>query len=240
MRESHGTGEGRGSSLGEAHDFGLKAAETDATKRALATFGKPFGLGLYGGLTTPHRQKTLARNAADRPVEASAPLAPDDTTPVARPSRYYDRSGDAVSRDRRHAARQPNGMRTNDTLSAPADGDLPEAAPGKIDKSVLTIGAPRRLRDKGRLRFVVSHLCLICGRQPADAHHTQFAQPRAIGLKVSDEFTVPLCRLNHRELHQACNEKARWERRNFRPLATAEQLRKESRGKRFPAFGGSG
>ena len=47
IREGHGTGEGRGTSPGEVHDIALKAAETDATKRALATFGKPFGLELY-------------------------------------------------------------------------------------------------------------------------------------------------------------------------------------------------
>src|SRR6476659_6566471 len=47
IREGHGTGEGRGTSAGEVHDTALKAAETDATKRALATFGKPFGLALY-------------------------------------------------------------------------------------------------------------------------------------------------------------------------------------------------
>ena len=39
VREGHGTGEGRGTSPGEVHDIALKAAETDATKRALATFG---------------------------------------------------------------------------------------------------------------------------------------------------------------------------------------------------------
>src|SRR6476620_5429272 len=47
IREGHGTGEGRGSLAGEVHDIALKAAETDATKRAFATFGKPFGLELY-------------------------------------------------------------------------------------------------------------------------------------------------------------------------------------------------
>src|SRR5262245_63586873 len=47
IREGHGTSEGRGTSAGEAHDFALKAAETDGTKRALATFGKHFGLALY-------------------------------------------------------------------------------------------------------------------------------------------------------------------------------------------------
>ena len=30
-------------------------------------------------------------------------------------------------------------------------------------------------------------------------------------MKVSDEFTVPLCRGHHRQLHQAGNEVAWWE-----------------------------
>src|SRR4029078_12563198 len=47
VREGHGSGEGRGTSPGEVHDIALKAAETDATKRAFATFGRPFGLELY-------------------------------------------------------------------------------------------------------------------------------------------------------------------------------------------------
>ena len=56
IREGHGTGEGRGTSPGEVHDIALKAAETDATKRALATFGKPFGLELYRKHKAPSLQ----------------------------------------------------------------------------------------------------------------------------------------------------------------------------------------
>jgi hypothetical protein len=33
-----------------------------------------------------------------------------------------------------------------------------------------------------------------------DPHHLRFAQGRALGRKVSDEFTVPLCRTYHREI----------------------------------------
>ena len=51
----------------------------------------------------------------------------------------------------------------------------------------------------------------MCGRQPSDPHHLRFAQPRALGLKVSDEFTVPLCRGHHRQLHQAGDEAAWWD-----------------------------
>jgi DNA recombination protein Rad52 len=60
IREGHGTGQGHGSSPGEVHDIALKAAETDATKRALATFGKPFRLALYGSGKTPSHAKTPA------------------------------------------------------------------------------------------------------------------------------------------------------------------------------------
>ena len=95
---------------------------------------------------------------------------------------------------------------------------------GKIDKSVLTISEPRRLRDKAHLRFVASQPCLVCGRSPADAHHLRFTQPRAMGLKVSDEFTVPLCRAHHRDNHNHGDEVAWWERRAIDPMATSRML----------------
>ena len=47
VREGFGSGEAKALTPGEAHELALKAAETDATKRALATFGNPFGLALY-------------------------------------------------------------------------------------------------------------------------------------------------------------------------------------------------
>jgi hypothetical protein len=103
---------------------------------------------------------------------------------------------------------------------------LPQAdtAPAKIDKSLLTISEPRRHRDKINLKFVASQPCLICGRSPADAHHLKFTQPRAMGLKVSDEFTVPLCRVHHRDLHSVGDEVTWWERRAIDPLATSRML----------------
>ena len=47
-REGLGAGEATAETAGQAHERAAKAAETDATKRALATFGAPFGLTLYG------------------------------------------------------------------------------------------------------------------------------------------------------------------------------------------------
>src|SRR4029077_20082301 len=68
-----------------------------------------------------------------------------------------------------------------------------ESHSSRIDKSVLSLPEPRRLRDKAHIRYVSKRPCLICGRQPSDPHHIRFAQQRALGRKVSDEFIVPLC-----------------------------------------------
>ncbi|MGB9271419.1 MAG: DUF968 domain-containing protein [Pseudolabrys sp.] len=73
-------------------------------------------------------------------------------------------------------------------------------------QSCSYMAEPKYRRDKSHLRFVASQPCLICGRHPSDPHHLRSAQPRALGVKVSDEFTLPLCRGHHRQLHQAGNE----------------------------------
>ena len=99
-----------------------------------------------------------------------------------------------------------------------------ETTPAKIQKSELTISEPRRHRDKAHLKFVASQPCLVCGRSPADAHHLRFTQLRAMGRKVSDEFTVPLCRTHHRDNHSSGDEVAWWERRAIDPVATSRML----------------
>jgi hypothetical protein len=106
--------------------------------------------------------------------------------------------------------------------------------PNQTDRCVLTIAQPKRLRDKAHLKFVASQACLVCGRQPCDPHHLRFAQPKAIGLKVSDEFTVLLCRGHHRQLHQAGNEVAWWEKLNINALEIVERFWKQTRTKPTP------
>jgi hypothetical protein len=99
-----------------------------------------------------------------------------------------------------------------------------DATPAKIEKSELTISEPRRHRDKGHLKFVATQPCLVCGRRPADAHHLRFTQPRAMGRKVSDEFTVPLCRTHHRDNHRFGDEAAWWGRQAIDPVGTSRKL----------------
>ena len=83
---------------------------------------------------------------------------------------------------------------------------------------------PRRLRDKLHREFVAAQPCLVCGRQPSDAHHLRFTQPRALGRKVSDEFTVPLCRMHHREIHRSVKEQHWWSRVGIDPIPIADKL----------------
>jgi hypothetical protein len=108
-------------------------------------------------------------------------------------------------------------------------GALNAEQTGRIDKSVLTIGAPRRFRNKEHLRFVVRQPCLLCGRKPSDPHHLGFTQPRALGRKVSDEFVVPLCRTHHREAHRASDERAWWKTAGINPIKIARKLWAETR-----------
>ena len=86
-----------------------------------------------------------------------------------------------------------------------------------------------RLRDKDHRKFVSSQPCVVCGRSPADAHHLRFAQPRALGRKVSDEFTVPVCRVHHRELHRHGDEAAWWQSIKIDPLPVAHRLWQHAR-----------
>ena len=99
----------------------------------------------------------------------------------------------------------------------------------KIDKSVLTISEPKRFRCKEHLCFVAEQPCLVCGRLPSHAHHIRYAQPKGLGLKVSDEFTVPLCAIHHSENHTTGDERRWWQERNLDPLPVAHRLWQNSR-----------
>ena len=99
-----------------------------------------------------------------------------------------------------------------------------EQARSRIDKSVLTISEPKRIRSREHLRFVAQQPCVICGRTPAHAHHIRYAQSRGLALKVSDEFTVPLCAIHHSQNHATGDERRWWHERKIDPLAVAHQL----------------
>jgi ERF superfamily protein len=93
-----------------------------------------------------------------------------------------------------------------------------------VDKTVLTLPTTRRIRDREHVKSVAKQSCLVCGRRPADAHHLRFAQSPALGRKVSDEFTIPLCRGHHREVHHCGDEAAWWKKTGIDPTAAARVL----------------
>jgi hypothetical protein len=117
-------------------------------------------------------------------------------------------NGNSVDKHRKVKARKP--ARRADTL--------------EIDKSELSHPEPRRIRDREHVRYVTKQPCLVCGRTPSDPHHLCFAQHRALGRKVSDEFTVPLCRGHHREVHRCGDEAAWWRKAGIDPAAAARAL----------------
>jgi hypothetical protein len=98
-----------------------------------------------------------------------------------------------------------------------------------IDKSALPLSEPRRYRDRAHLEFVASQPCLLCGREPSDAHHLRFMQAKALGRRVSDEFAVPLCRTHHRAVHRHGDEAAWWKSAGIDAVAVAHRLWQHTR-----------
>ena len=111
-------------------------------------------------------------------------------------------------------------MDGSQTASVPSQSSRPKSesdARPLLPKSI-------RLRDKEHCKFVANQPCVVCGRVPSDPHHLRFAQPRALGRKVRDEFTVPLCRVHHRELHRRGDEAAWWQAIKIDPMPVALKL----------------
>ena len=327
-REGCGSGHGRGHTPGEAHESALKEAETDAMKRALTTFGNPFGLALYdkeqlgvrgkarnhkkanglilswivlsteGEVVSVHQDPTdyckalcqvieagsnperltalwarngvsiemLRANLPDLRTEAgehyadvllrlyrcqlkelhqeqeadqveaeaiqkasqSGTLDQEVTRAQAeavQKTAASDTSGQQVGHANEGEVPNESVLRAN--RAASSNGQKGANAAGPVDKSALPISAPRRVRDKDHLRFVASQPCLVCGRSPGHAHHIRYAQPRAMGRRVSDEWTVPLCATHHRALHTVGDEEKWWKERGINPILHAEQLWRE-------------
>jgi DNA recombination protein Rad52 len=311
-REGCGSGHGSGATPGEAHESAIKEAETDAMKRALTTFGNPFGLALYDkeqqnvrgrrqkrdnsataqpitwivlsaegeylsahedpidcckalrqlleAASTPERLRALwQRNLVTLAMlKRNLPALKTDTDQhyadilTSLYKRRLREMHEEVSRRqgegeiaRTHGTKEPASLSAQETVARQKGdaaqsekptpqgkketGSVPdqgtrvetESAPGQIDKSALPISAPRRVRDKEHLRYVARQPCLICGRSPGQAHHLRFAQPRALGRKVSDEWVVPLCATHHRALHGVGDEKQWWKDRGIDPIGHA-------------------
>jgi DNA recombination protein Rad52 len=314
-REGTGIGHGSGATLGEAHESALKEAETDATKRALVTFGNRFGLALYdkeqNGVQrakparseagaapmvwtlitgkaqpqvceTPHRFCAAAKEALHQAPSlaelealwtANAPtiaqLRAVEPQLRTRNGTHYADLLESLSRQQRSAlqaafekplAATPAAEGHTDTVPAPAaPTGVDEPAPARLHivpstasvaeplaaarpplgtvvppapdgRAAGTFTAPRRMRDPNHLKRVAALPCLVCGRSPSHAHQLRFAQFRSLGSKPSDEWTVPLCPIHHRALHDAGHEAEWWQATGIDAKAEAERLWRTTRG----------
>ena len=219
VREGSGSGKAD-PTPGQANELALKGAETDATKRALATFGNPFGLALYDreqlGVRKARCEKAspasppvcpwMLRSAAggeeasfDQPSEFVGALrkAMSEANDIELLFAIWEQNVDtvrALNRSLKQEQLPKSGIapqlvnhlkhcaialvkpesRSNGSHHAKVSGPPPTPTPSKIDKSVLTISEPKRIRRKEHLRFVASQPCLICGRS---AHHVRYANP---------------------------------------------------------------
>jgi hypothetical protein len=250
--------------LGDAHESALKEAETDATKRALTTFGNLFGLALYD-----KDQLGVARTKTDSATQKSEPLPVTWTlfSTTGAPFQKFDNpqgycsaakeallnskgSGDledfwkanqssiAQLRSVWPELKTRHGVHYADVLERlyrsqilrweHEDKTRASNEASTIDKSGLVINAPKRIRDEPHLKYITSLPCLVCGRTPSHAHHLRFAQSRAMGKKVSDEYVVPLCLIHHRALHDVGSEETWWEEHKIDALTEAEKLWRQS------------
>lgn len=259
VREGIGTGYACDPSPEAAHELALKAAETDATKRALATFGNVFGLALYD---REQAHVTKLQKAAKSPPLTVYVLSRNDKSKV-----RYTQPSDFIAAAQREIDRLETidglydfwtaNLATLALLSGNNSGDaaaetflqhikqrlrdlVPKLEPtgashlstGAPSNAAIAIPKEKRIRDPQHLAFVRTQPCLVCGRRPAHAHHLRFAQPRGMGLKVSDEFTLPLCNVHHDELHRTADERAWWARYGIiEPLKYADRLWAASREK---------
>jgi hypothetical protein len=255
-REGSGVGHGSGATLGEAHESALKEAETDAMKRALATFGNLFGLALYDKEQNGVRRRTKANGVTGQAVgwallsSAGQPLATHhdpqgfcgalretlEAMPnLAELQALWARNARTINQLRASLPdlKTPQGTHYADVLeklyekysAQHANSTKEEAGHGtSVPASVFLLPHPKRIRDASHLHYVGSQPCLVCGRTPSQAHHLKFAQPRAIASKPSDEWTVPLCLLHHRALHDVGSEKTWWQEHGIDAKVEAQRL----------------
>jgi hypothetical protein len=125
----------------------------------------------------------------------------------------------------------------NGPESVQTDKHVDPGEPSLDRRGTLAMPKALRYRNREHVRLVAKLPCLVCGRQPSDPHHLRFAQPRGLGQRVSDEFTVPLCRAHHRELHRRGDERAWWRGYGIEPLGVAAELWKRTHEAEIPVSG---
>lgn len=233
MEPSQGLDADRGSANGPKHSDGRRPPPV-RSGREFKTTSKPI---LSAEQSASRRDALLVEIERLNSAEDAAAWARDSL-----PVKNALTTADAHAVERAFAARlssfdqtEPDASSADDSIrTTRSDGPDPPRRPEMTSpfaepKSRPILQKDIRLRDKEHRRFVARQPCLVCGRLPSDPHHLRFAQPRALGRRVSDEFTVPLCRVHHRDLHRKGNEAAWWQAVKIDPLPQAAKLWRQTR-----------
>ena len=132
-----------------------------------------------------------------------------------RSDRRFRPGSPACRRYRMKTSRQPNRIQ-------PTANDETRS---RIDKSVLALpGAQAAARQDSTYALWPSSPASSAAASPATRTICALRSRADLAQKVSDEFTVPLCRAHHRELHRAGKEGDWWSRTGFEPLNSARRL----------------
>lgn len=234
-----------------------KEAETDATKRALSTFGNSFGLPLYDRDRKGVRKSRSSQQKPSRwaihdaagsvstqftdPQACARAMCQkiDDTATLSELAALWSSNKALVDELQQHLVKNKSvGMGNTDLVGAYqrrhtklwTRQTLSPVNALAIDKTRLALPAPKRIRAPEHLKWVGSLGCTVCQRNPADAHHLKRVQPNALARKPGDQWVVPLCRLHHRALHDAGDETRWWHRQKIDPVSLAEELWAKSSG----------
>jgi hypothetical protein len=157
---------------------------------------------------------------AHRRLPAKNTLTAEDARGVEKACQtVLDRFNDQVTDELEPG--EPGSPNNGSGTPAPSITTAAEDQNSLAEAKVTPLRKEMRRRNKAHLAFVAAQPCLVCQRSPCDAHHLKFAQPRSLGRKVSDEFTVPLCRDHHHQLHRHGNEMAWWANIQIAPIETA-------------------
>lgn len=138
IREGVGAGHGIDVDLGLAHESAIKEAETDARKRALMTFGNPFGLALY--------DKAQA-NVESAPAPAKATISKRAQAAVRDPQRSSELAEDMIAR-----LSGPTTMAELLTLAKSAEWQADSAKLSEADYALVRTAYGKAQKEIGQIQ----------------------------------------------------------------------------------------
>lgn len=164
VREGTGAGHGIDTDLGLAHESAIKEAETDAMKRALMTFGNPFGLALYD-----KQQREVSSG------DAEAPAGPVSTVVPGAPSRVVTTRTVSAPAPRHEAPLAP-GERPLDATTIEQLQRSIRALPGPV-RDGFAVAFRRRFQIPAEVSSIADRIVQQCHHDWIEAFLVQ-QQPR--------------------------------------------------------------